>query len=973
MFNIWITRLLHLHGSFAAVFKIKHSKLKMKRILTMLLLAAVVQVSAQDTGSVAGKLSDKEMNNDPLPFANILIKGTTTGTTSDFDGLYEIADLEPGTYTVVFSFLGYETVEVPDVTVEAGKVSTINMAMAAGGVALEEVVVTTVARKDSETALLLDQKKAITVKESIGAQELGKIGVSDAATATTKISGVTASEASGDVFVRGLGDRYLATTLNGLTVPSDDIDKKNIDLGLFPTRVLQNVSISKTYSASGTADEASGAINVATRELSGSSELSVSTSAGINSNVAKSGVWDNFKVSPNSRNTDYGFYAQNLNTRELVTQQGWNTLQQDAPFDYSYSIAAGKKIKEKLSAFFTASHSRSFEHREGVFRQFRSNFIDDTITDATTFSKKVVNTALLDLTFLANEKNKIKSSTFFVNKLTEEVFEGGRNGEATIFEETAPSEGLFQFIRDQNTKQTRLLVTQLLGTHRFGEKNTLDWAAGYNLLSADEPNRIRNEVNWDPNGVEPDFDVQLARNGGFQQRKSSQEIEDVEFNAIVKDAHQFIDEENKTFKIEIGASYRTKERDFSSQFVGVEETRTNAINPSSIDNLGAIFRQSNFDAGLLEINLLGSNANGERKDIYLGNLNSTGAYVDFNYGINKWNFDLGLRYQIDDISVNYDIGNLNPRTGISEQDYNNLYPSLNIKYSLNELHALRFAFSRTITLPEFKEIAPFNYVSPTGQITRGNPDLIASTDLNFDLKWEYFPSAGQLVSVAAFYKDITDPINRVRERGSAGIFSYFNSGEKAEIFGLEAETKIDLIKAIENDEDGSLSGSELNLVFNATRMWHTQDLKEVFNEDGQLERSFRYKGISETDLEGASDWIFNTSLNFNTTGENPWAAALTANYASDKIFSLGVPTDQANRDTLYDDAIVENGFVVLNTVISKEFGRHWKLSFNGENLLNPVIKQTQLVRSPITNIETEETVLSYTSGVGISFGLSYNF
>lgn len=945
----------------------------MKKFLIGLILLAAPYLTGQETGSIMGTITDKEFNNGPLPFANVLIKDTEKGTTSDFDGLYEIPNLEPGTYIVIFSFLGYKTVEIPSVNVDASKVTTIDISMAAEGVALEGVVVTTVSSKDSETALLLDQKRAIEIKESIGAQELGKIGVSDAATATTKISGVTASEASGEVFVRGLGDRYLSTTLNGLTVPSDDIDKKNIDLGLFPTRVLQNVSISKTYSARGTADEASGTINVVSRELSGSSEFSVSASGGINSNVAKNGVWDNFKISQNSRNTDYGFYAQNLNTRELVTQQGWNTLQQDAPFDYSYSIVAGKKIKEKLLAFFTASHSQSFEHREGIFRQFRSNFIDDTITDATTFSKKTINTALLDLTFLANEKNKIKSSTFFVNKLTEEVFEGGRNGEATIFEETAPSEGLFQFIRDQNTKQTRLIVTQLLGTHSFGEKNTLNWAGGYNLLNADEPNRIRNEVNWDPNTIEPDFDVQLARNGGFQQRKSSQEIKDVEFNGILKDIHQFIDEDEKTFKIEVGASYRTKERDFSSQFVGVEETRTNAINPTSIDDIGGIFRQSNFDVGLLEINLLGSNANGERKDIYLGNLQSTGAYVDFNYGIKKWNFDLGLRYQIDDISVNYDIGNLNPRTGVSEQDYKNLYPSLNIKYSVNDLNALRFAFSRTITLPEFKEIAPFNYVSPTGQITRGNPDLIASTDLNFDLKWEYFPSAGQLVSVAAFYKDITDPINRVRERGSAGIFSYFNSGEKAEVFGIEAETKIDLIKGIENEEDNSLSGSELNLVLNATRMWHTQDLKEVFREDGLLERSFRYKGITETDLEGASDWIFNTSLNFNTTGENPWAAALTANYASDKIFSLGVPTDQTNRDVLYDDAIVENGFVVLNTVISKEFGEHWKLSLNGKNLLNPVIKQTQLVRNPITNIETEETVLSYTSGVGISFGLSYNF
>ncbi|MGJ8736727.1 TonB-dependent receptor [Zobellia laminariae] len=942
----------------------------MRLIYSIALLLFSFQLSAQDTGSIVGTLTDKELNDDPLPFANVVIKGTTIGTTSDFDGLYEISGLEPGTYIVSYSYLGYETVDIADVIIEAGKVTTVNVPMSASeGVSLDEVVVMTTARKDSETALLLDQKKATEIKESIGAVELAKIGVSDAATATTKISGVTSSEASGDVFVRGLGDRYLSTTLNGLPIPSDDIDKKNINLGLFPTRVLQNVSISKTFAVDGSADEASGAVNITSRELSGSSELSVGVSGGVNSNVTKKGVYDNFKVSPNSKNTDFGFYDQNLNTQQLITNQGWNTLQQDNPMDYSMSIAAGKKFADKLSVFLSASHSRSFEHREGLFRQYRSNFIDDTITDATTFRKKIVNTGLLDITYLANEKNKIKSSTFFVNKLDEYVFEGGRNGEATIFEETAASEGLFQFIRDQNTKQTRLLVTQLIGRHQLGEKNTLHWAGGYNFLKADEPNRIRNEVNFDPDG---NF-VQLGRNGGFQQRKSSQNIEDIEYSGYIKDELKIIDEETRTFKMNFGVSYRNKERDFSSEFVGVEEQSTNAINPPSIDNLGSIFRQSNFDAGLLEINLLGSNANGERKDLYLGTLDSKAAFFAFNVGLDKWNFDAGIRYQSDEIKVTYDIGNLSPRTGESNQDYSNFYPSLNIKYTVNELHALRLAVSRTITLPEFKEIAPFSYVSPTGQISRGNPDLIASKDINLDLKWEYFPSAGQLVSVAAFYKDISDPINRVRETGSAGIFSYFNSGEKAEIFGLEAETKLDLVKPILNDDDGSESGYDLNMVLNVTRMWHQQDLKEIYNENGTLVRSFQYKGITESDLQGASDWIFNTSLNFEAATENPFAASLSANYASDKIYSLGVPTDQTNRDIFYDDAVVEKGFVVLNALISKEIGEHIKISLTGSNLLNPEIKQTQLVRNPITEIETEQTVLSYTTGMDISLGLSYKF
>ncbi len=504
----------------------------MRIVLTLFAFIFSILVCAQEKGSIAGKLIDKEVGDEPLAFANVLIKGTTTGTTSDFDGLYEISNLGPGSYTLIYSYLGYETVEMPNIEVVAGKVTTVNIPMSASeGVSLDEVVVVTTARKDSQVALLLDQKKAVSIKESIGAQQLAQIGVSDAATATTKISGVSSSEASGDVFVRGLGDRYLSTTLNGLPVPSDDVEKKNIDLGLFPTRVIQNVSVSKTFAAQSSADQSSGTINVTARELQGSEELEVSAQAGVNTNVAQSGVFDNFKVSPNQRNVDFGFYDQNATTRDLITVQGWNTRQEDNPVNYTYTISAGKRIKEKFSAFLSASQAQTYEYGEGLFRQFRSNFIDDTITDATLYSKNVTTSGLLDLTYLINGKNKLKSSTFFVNKLSDQVFEGGRNGEATIFEETDPAEGLFQFIRDQNIKQTKLLVTQLLGSHRLGEQNTLEWAGGYNLVKADEPNRIRNEVNFDPNSS---F-VQLGRTGGFQQRKSRQEITDNEFNGYLKD------------------------------------------------------------------------------------------------------------------------------------------------------------------------------------------------------------------------------------------------------------------------------------------------------------------------------------------------------------------------------------------------------------------------------------------------------
>ncbi|MBK5193677.1 MAG: TonB-dependent receptor [Flavobacteriaceae bacterium] len=918
-------------------------------LVTALLYIGIVQGQEPANGSIVGKLMDKEVQGESLPFANVIIKGTSSGTTSDINGLYSLADLKPGNYSIVFSFIGYETLEVPNVVVAAGKITEVNTSLGSSAASLNEVLIKTISRKDSEIALLLEQKGAIEIKESIGAQELAKLGVSDVAAATTKISGVSSSEASGDIFVRGLGDRYLYTTMNGLPIPSDDVERKNIDLELFPTRVIQNVSISKTYSAESSADQASGNIDVTSRELSGSEELSIGIKAGVNTNAISNGVGDNFKVSPNSNDITLGFYSKDLSPRETLTDQTWDPKKANFPVNTTYSISGGKRFGEKLEIFLSGSQSADFEHRKGVFREFRANFINDSITDAETFSKTINTTGLATLGYKFNGKNEVKVTSLFINKLTDEVFEGGRNGEASIFEETEPAEGLAQFIRDQNIKQTRLWINQLAGNHNLSDNNELDWAVGYNRVDADEPNRIRNEVNFNEDLV------QLGRTGGFQQRKSGQAINDEEFNGLISDKLIVIDQDYQSLNFSIGGNYRNKERNFVSQFLGVEERSTNLLNPSSIDNLSEIFTPQNFNNGSLVVNRL-------EPDRYLATLESAAEFLTANYGIKKLNFNLGLRYQQDDLYVVYNVGNIPGRIGRSEISYDNFYPSMSLRYALSDQTNLRLAGSKTITLPEFKEIAPFEYVSQTGQVTRGNPALEASTNYNLDLKWEYFPTAGELISLTGFYKRIEDPINKVQDRGSAGIFSYFNSGEKAQVYGLELETRMGIIQ----------SNIDLDFSFNASKMWHKQDLKETLDANGNFIRTFRYKGLTETGLEGASDWIINSSLNFSDNAENEFNASITANYASDKIYALGAPEIQTQSETFYNDAIIEKGFVRLDANLSKDFGKHWRLTFTGQNLLNPEIKRTQNVKPSITGIETNQTVRSYTRGATLSLGINYS-
>ena len=162
----------------------------MKKNILLILLFTSIFSFAQNTGSIVGKLTDKEYNDEPLAFANVLIKGTIKGTTSDIDGLYGFDNLTPGSFTLIFSFVGYETHEIK-VQVLAGKVTEVNVPMGASAASLDEIVITTTTKRESETALLLEQKDAVEIKQAIGAEELSRKGVSDAAGAVAKISGIS--------------------------------------------------------------------------------------------------------------------------------------------------------------------------------------------------------------------------------------------------------------------------------------------------------------------------------------------------------------------------------------------------------------------------------------------------------------------------------------------------------------------------------------------------------------------------------------------------------------------------------------------------------------------------------------------------------------------------------------------------------------------------------------------------------------
>ena len=917
--------------------------MRQKLFVVLMMLFVSLGTTIAQQGFLKGKITDKKTGEE-LVGAAVVVDGTTIGTITDFMGDYTMPPLEAGTYTIRVQYISYDPQVFNNIIIKAGEETALNVQLNAATMDIEEVQVKARANRESETILLMDQKKAEVIKESIGAKQLSSMGVSDAATATSKISGVTKSEGSGDIYIRGLGDRYLSTTMNGLPIPSDDVEKKNIDLNMFSTDIIKNVGISKTYSVNNYGDQASGNVDVVSKN--NSEKVSLGLASGINSNVLQDGMFNNFKATQNINDVKFGLYDRPYNTLDAVNKQSWSTESRKLPIAYDASLMAGKKFKineKDLSVFATISHSGSSEFQEGVYQKYRMNAENSSFTDAQTYKTKINTTGLLNLSYDLNMKNRISFNTLLVLKTVDELYEAGTNGEGYVRDQLPSQYGAV--VRDQNLKETQMWINQLIGSHQIGDKNQLKWALGYNTVSADEPNRIRNEVNMMDDGM-----VQFAYVGDYQQRKSLQEIKDDELNGYISDNFKIIDEDQKKLKLNIGANFRKKERDFNSLFIGVR-AKGEDFAVSSIDNL---------DETLLDESLFGNTNNDIRiregkPDLYNATLNVYAGYFSLGFEQNKWSGNVGVRYEMDKLEVDWDVNNYVGRTGSVSNDYNNILPSLNLKYQLSEKSALRLAASKTVTLPEFKEVAPFEYVSPTGRVTKGNPDLQNSENYNFDLKWEMFPNAKDLVSVTGFYKMINDPINMAMTRGSSGNFYYANTGDRADVYGVEFETRFSIIKPETSEMPG------VNMVLNATKMWFNQDLLE----------EFQYNNKTESDLQGAAGFIFNGTLMYDSNKEKRFIATLSGNYSADKIYALGAPESFTYSSTLFNNEIIEKGFFTLDLVLSKKLSKRVSLKLSGKNLLNPEIKQEQRIEPQSEEARTE-VVQSYKKGVSVKLGVSIN-
>ncbi|MEN8964949.1 MAG: carboxypeptidase-like regulatory domain-containing protein, partial [Polaribacter sp.] len=516
----------------------------MKKILLIILVVFSQFLGAQDKGTLKGLVTDKETNNEPLPFANVIVKGTTIGTTTDFDGNY-LLKIPVGLQTISFSFLGYKTIEKA-IEIKVGQVVTLNQILAAEqGVSLDEIVIKSTTNNEKRTALILEQKKAVSIKTTIGAQELAAKGVSDAEGAVTKTAGV--SKSSKNVVVRGLGDRYNSTTLNGLPLPSEDPEYKNISLDFFDTSIIKNIGVNKVFTADLGADVGGANIDIVSKELVKKSLFSVGASAGINTQTVSKEF-----LTINGTNT-FGTQNSGIPVNDLTKysfNNSWNPESQNLQTNKSISFSGGKKYNfgdDTFSFFVVGGFDAKYNYLEGNIKQTTSSGEVFQDQDFSKYDYNVSQLLMANLDYKFDEGHNIAFNHLFIHNNKQSIgdYLGFNNPE---------QDGDIEFQRRQQINNNELYVNQLIGNYKFSERVNFEAKGSLNFIRGNEPDRRTNKYLLRDNFYSPQ-----TSSAGENERYFAK-LEENDYAAKGKLSYKLKEDEEDISVLEFGGDYRYTER-----------------------------------------------------------------------------------------------------------------------------------------------------------------------------------------------------------------------------------------------------------------------------------------------------------------------------------------------------------------------------------------------------------------------------
>jgi outer membrane receptor protein involved in Fe transport len=922
----------------------------MKLKLFILTLFITTISFSQSKGTISGVITDKDSNNETLPFANVLIKGSNENTTTDIDGKYTISTAA-GVHIIQFSFIGYQSVEIP-VTVKENGVVTVNIALVSSSYKLDDVVITTTVNKQKETALLLEQKNAVEIKQAIGAQELSRKGVGDAAGAVAKTTGVSQQEGVKNVNVRGLGDRYNSTSLNGLPLPSEDPEYKNIALKFFSTNIIKNINVNKTFNASLYGDVAGANIDIASKELETKTLLTMSTGSGFNSNALNS----NF-LAPDGHNY-FGIVGDkknvpitDLNVYSFKTSFKPQSI--NSTINSNFSIAAGRKFSfennNSLSLFAVVFSTSEFSFKEGTTGNINANGGIGQDLKYKKYNYNTTQSGLANIKYKFGSGKSISYNALYIHDSNESM--GDYTGFSVSINDNFEL-GQNSFIRRQQTNNNVLFSNQLLFEYRINDKLEASASASYNKIDASEPDRKTNSYDF------REGNYVIATNSSVLNNRFFSILNEKDLAGKFELNYSFNPEAELVKKINFGGNYRNTERQFDYTQINFDVATNDVV--IDINNPDAVFNQSGVNNTFRMKTARGDErvSNVFEPMYYTGKRNLYAAYAQLTYPLNdKFTVQIGGRYENTNQKVEWDTNissSVNSLTiDPSEIKKSYFLPSLIAKYTLSERNAIRFAASQTYTMPQFKETAPFLY-EEISFASFGNPNLVPSTHLNFDIKYDFYLSKDEIISLGGFYKKIKDPINRINVASASNELSYVNLGDAyATGFEIEIRKKIFGSDYDNNSKNSNLTGG-LNLSYLITNQ------KIIDNPNDRLTI---LPTNNSDNLEGASPLLINSDLSYNYTAEkSSLTSTIVLNYFYDKIYSIGTSTNEN---------IVEKGIPTLDFVTKFEFIKNkLGVNFSLKNILNPDFKLTQKF---VNNGEVGEAVVGqYKKGVFTSIGVYWN-
>ncbi len=961
--------------------------LKIALSLILFLFGSIIYAQ---TGYVRGKIIDSE-SGDMLPGINVLVEGTSLGTLTDLDGNFNL-ELEPGIYTLSISFISYETMIINDVEVKSKEVTSLNtLVLSTAKIQLAEVTITAKEIRNTEGAINTIKMKSASVMDGISSTTLKKIGDSDAAASMKRVPGVSV-EGGKYVFVRGLGDRYTKTTLNGLDIPGLDPDRNSLQIDIFPTSIVDNLIVYKSFSADLSADFTGGIVNIEIKDFPEERKGNITIGAGYNANAhfnpdyptykggAKDflGYDDGTRAIPVTDNIPFFTDAlsdpngtDGLRYKEILGSFSANmaAFKEQSLMDYNMSISYGNQHPlEKITLGYNFSFS--YKNNTDFFKAAEygrygipSDGSYELVQRAT--QKGDIGQNNVFLSGLGGFALKTKNSKFRLYLLHLQ------NGEsrAGIFDYVSTDLGSefegYQHVLDYSQRSLSNIL--LDGKHIFPKSNWgIEWKISPTLSKMQDP-----DVRFTRYVVRNGLNI-ISTESGFPER-IWRDLEETNISASLHITKEFFFNQNKA-KLKFGGASTTKSREYAlRRYIFNIKAWSDPLtgNPNEVfyeENLwprnGNVNQGTTFDAPFYP----------ENSNQYSASVNSYAGYASVELEpVNRLKAIIGLRYEN---YTQYYTGENQLGTKVLDNDKvlenSDFFPTVGFIYSLTENQNLRLSYSRTIARPSMKELSYaeiFDVLSGVTFIGSLNPEedfssntvywdgKLVNTDINnYDIRWELFQQGGSMVSLSAFYKQFYKPIEMVQYTTTQKPSIQARNVGDGQVYGAELEFRQSLFIINESLKNFSVL-TNFTYVESRIKMSTTEYESRVANaRQGQTIEEYR-------DMAGQAPYIVNAGISYNGGTDGFWKGFEAGFY-----YNLQGPTLQivgiADRPDIYSVP-----FHSLNFNSSKTLGqkKRFQINFKVDNVLNSV-KETVY-----KSYQAENQYYSLLDqGVTFEFKVSYN-